>query len=142
MLEFFPGMPVAPKMLIGWRRFSLDTETTHVRPRWAELVGISLAWDDARAWYLPLRAPAGERHLDPAPTLAALKPIFADPAIEKIGQNLKFDVIVLRSAGIELAGVAFDTMVASYLLEAGRGTTISTSWLEPIWDARRAKSRT
>ena len=49
-----------------------------------------------------------------------LKPILEDPAIEKIGQNLKYDMIVLRAAGIEVAGVAFDTMVASYLLEAGR----------------------
>ena len=52
--------------------------------------------------------------------MAALKPILEDPAVEKIGQNLKYDMIVLREAGIEMAGVAFDTMVASYLLEAGR----------------------
>jgi DNA polymerase-1 len=101
------------------RRFSLDTETTHIRPRWAELVGVSLAWDETNAWYLPLRGPEGDRHLDPAATLAAVKPILEDRTIEKIGQNLKFDMLVLRSAGIELAGVAFDTMVASYLLEAG-----------------------
>ena len=66
------------------------------------------------------RAAGGEAHLDAAATLAALKPILEDPAVEKIGQNLKYDMIVLRAAGIELAGVAFDTMVASYLLEAGR----------------------
>ena len=103
------------------------------------MVGISLAWNETDAWYLPLRGPEGDRHLDPAATLAALKPIFEDPAVEKIGQNLKYDMLVLRSAGIELAGVAFDTMVASYLLEAGRGTTTSTSWPEPTWDAKRAK---
>ncbi len=49
-----------------------------------------------------------------------MKPILEDPAREKIGQNLKYDMIVLRGAGIAVAGVAFDTMVASYLLEAGR----------------------
>ncbi len=102
------------------RSFSLDTETTSILPRWAKLVGMSLAWNDGEAWYLPLRAPEGERHLDPASTLAALKPILEDPAVEKIGQNLKYDMIVLRGAGVELAGVSFDTMVASYLLEAGR----------------------
>ena len=102
------------------KSFSLDTETTSVWPRWAKLVGMSLAWNDHEAWYLPLRAPAGEPHLDAAATLAALKPILEDPTVEKIGQNLKYDMIVLRAAGIELAGVAFDTMVASYLLEAGR----------------------
>ena len=81
---------------------------------------MSLAWNDREAWYLPLRAPEGERHLDPATTLAALKPILEDPAVEKIGQNLKYDMIVLRAAGIDVAGVGFDTMIASYLLEAGR----------------------
>ena len=71
-------------------------------------------------WYLPLRAPPGERHLEPQATLDALRPVLEDPAIEKIGQNLKYDMIVLRAAGVELAGVAFDTMVASYLLDAGQ----------------------
>ena len=53
-------------------------------------------------------------------TLAALRPMLEDPAIEKVGQNLKYDRIVLRDAGIELAGTPFDTMVASYLLDAGQ----------------------
>lgn len=102
------------------KSFSVDTETTDVRPRWAKLVGMSLAWNEHEAWYLALRAPEGQRHLDLAATLAALKPVLEDPTVEKIGQNLKYDMIVLRGEGIELAGVAFDTMVASYLLEAGR----------------------
>ncbi|MBN1396254.1 MAG: DNA polymerase I [Pirellulales bacterium] len=99
---------------------SIDTETTDVRPRWAKLVGVSMAWNDAEAWYLPLRAPPGEPHLDAEETIAALKPVLEDPNVEKIGQNLKYDMIVLRAAGVRLAGVAMDTMVASYLLEAGR----------------------
>ena len=99
---------------------SLDTETTDVRPRWAEIVGYSFAWRDNEAWYLPVRAPEGERCLDPQTTLEALRPVLEDPEIGKIGQNLKYDMIVLRSAGVELAGVTFDTMVADYLLEAGR----------------------
>ena len=108
------------------KRISLDTETadvwetTHVWPRWAELVGLSFAWNDHEAWYLPVRAPYGEWHLDGQETLQALRPILEDPAVEKIGQNLKYDMIVLRAAGINVAGVAFDTMVASYLLDAGR----------------------
>lgn len=99
---------------------SIDTETTDIRPRWAKLVGISMSWNDAEAWYLPLRSPEGEAHLDPVETIAALKPILEDPAIGKIGQNIKYDMIVLRSAGIHLAGTVMDTMVASYLLEAGQ----------------------
>jgi len=99
---------------------SLDTETTSIWPRWAELVGYSFAWKDDEAWYLPVRAPEGEPCLDAQATLESLRPILEDPTVEKIGQNLKYDMIVLRSAGVELAGVAFDTMVADYLLEAGQ----------------------
>ncbi len=99
---------------------SLDTETTSVWPRWAELVGFSFAWNDHEAWYLPVRAPAGERCLDLQTALDALRPVLQDPAVQKVGQNLKYDMIVLRGAGIELAGLAFDTMVASYLLDAGQ----------------------
>jgi DNA polymerase I len=83
-------------------------------------VGMSFAWNDREAWYLPFRTPPGEPHLDQFTCLAALKPILEDPAIAKIGQNLKYDMIVLRTVGVELQGIAFDTMVASYLLEAGR----------------------
>ena len=67
-----------------------------------------------------LRAPPGQCHLDPSATLEALRPVLEDPAIGKIGQNLKYDMIVLRTAGVALAGMTFDTMVASYLLDAGR----------------------
>jgi len=110
------------------KRISLDTETrliagaetTAVWPRWAEIVGYSFAWRDGEAWYLPVRAPEGEPHLDPVETLEALRPALEDPAVGKIGQNLKYDMIVLRTAGVALAGLEFDTMLADYLLEAGR----------------------
>lgn len=116
--------PEALTSLIGEMRqqeqISIDTETTHIWPRWAELVGISLAWNENQAYYLPLRGPEGARLLDPHATLDALRPILEDPAIGKLGQNLKYDRIVLRAAGVELRGDAFDTMVASYLLDAGQ----------------------
>jgi DNA polymerase-1 len=99
---------------------SIDLETTHVWPRWAQIVGFSLAWNDDEAYYVPVCGPAGERCLDRGHTLELLRPILEDAAIEKTGQNLKYDMIVLRSAGVAMAGVAFDTMVASYLLEAGQ----------------------
>ena len=107
--------------------FSLDTETRNISeqwsskvwPRWAEIVGLSFAWQADEAWYLPIRGPRGDRCLDPDTTLESLRPILEDPEIGKIGQNLKYEMIVLRSAGVRLAGVEFDTMVASYLLEAG-----------------------
>ena len=108
------------EQLAAQRRIAVDLETTAIWPRWAEIVGFSLGWREDEAWYLPIRAPAGERHLDPKQTIDALRPILENPAIEKVGQNLKYDMIVLRGAGIEMAGVAFDTMVASYLLDAGQ----------------------
>jgi DNA polymerase I len=100
--------------------FSFDTETTDVRPRFAELVGMSFAWNENEAWYLAIRGPEDEQHLDLYETLANLKPILENPAIEKIGQNLKYDILVLRGAGVELRGTTFDSMIADYLLDAGR----------------------
>jgi DNA polymerase-1 len=102
------------------KRVSLDLETTSIWPRWAEIVGYAFAFSDDEAWYLPVRAPEGERRLDPQTTLERLRPVLEDPSVEKIGQNLKYDMIVLRTAGVRLSGVTFDTMVASYLLDAGR----------------------
>jgi DNA polymerase-1 len=105
--------------LVNAKLISVDTETTHVMPRWAEIVGLSFAISPGEAFYVPIRGPADEAVLDPASALAALKPVLENPAIAKIGQNLKYDMIVLRSASIELQGTAFDTMIASYLLDAG-----------------------
>jgi DNA polymerase-1 len=101
------------------KRTSLGTETTHNAPRFAEIVGFSFAWKEGESYYVPVRAPDGEPRLDAAQTLEALRPILENPAIEKVGQNLKYDVVVLRRAGVELRGGCFDTMVASYLLDAG-----------------------
>jgi len=109
--------------LVGYlakqRLFSIDLETTHLWPRWAEIVGYALATEDHQVWYIPVRSPPGDAKLDPQLVLERLRPILENPAVEKIGQNLKYDMVVLRSAGVELAGVGFDTMVASYLLEPG-----------------------
>ncbi|MEA1950167.1 MAG: DNA polymerase I, partial [Planctomycetota bacterium] len=114
--------------MISQDRISIDTETTSVWPRWAEIVGYSFAWKDNEAWYVPVRAPAGEPCLNPDQTLAALRPVLEDADIEKVGQNLKYDMIVLRSAraqtddestGLSMAGLGFDSMLADYLLEAG-----------------------
>jgi len=100
------------------RRFAFDTETTHMNPAWARLVGMSFSWKTRTGWYLPL-AGVG-RTLPREPTLAALRPIMADPDIEKIGQNIKYDLVVLAHHGVPVAGVAFDTMVASFVLDSGR----------------------
>lgn len=106
--------------------FSVDTETisrfsnfSATQPRAAQIVGLSFCWSDHEAWYLPILAPLGEETFDAQTIFARLKPILENSAIRKIGQNLKYDKVVLRGAGIELAGLAFDTMLADYLLHSG-----------------------
>lgn len=106
----------------GEGRLSIDTETTSVDPMAAELVGISLAVHPGRACYIPLghNLAPGEKQADRGEILAALAPVLADPAIAKIGQNLKYDLTVLARAGLLVNNVAFDAMVASYLLGPGK----------------------
>ncbi|MDZ4781709.1 MAG: DNA polymerase I [Planctomycetia bacterium] len=98
---------------------SFDTETTHVNPAHADLVGFSFAWEPGKAFYVPVRGPAGDRVIEPSVALETLRPVLENDAIKKLGQNLKYDIVALRTAGAELRGVAADTMVASYLLDAG-----------------------
>jgi DNA polymerase-1 len=99
--------------------FCLDTETTALDPLRASLVGLSFCWKEGEAYYLPLRGPIGARILDPTPTLEALRPILEGPKAEKIGQNIKYDLLAFQRAGVSLGGPLTDTMVLSYLLESG-----------------------
>ncbi len=91
--------------------FALDTETTSLDPLTADLVGISLAWQEGKAYYLPM-----QRHRR---WVSALKAIFEDTDIPKYGHNLKFDYAVLKGAGITVAPLSVDSMLASYLLNPG-----------------------
>ncbi len=100
-------------------RFCFDTETTSVEPIRADLVGLSFSWNAGEAYYIPVRGPEGSRTLDEKATLAALKPMLTDPNVEKIGQNAKYDMLVLDRHGIVVGGPVTDTMVLSYLLESG-----------------------
>ncbi|HEX9282326.1 MAG TPA: DNA polymerase I [Gemmatimonadales bacterium] len=110
---------------------ALDTETTSIDPMRAELVGMSLAAAPGRSWYFPFAhvAPDGElaggvppRNLPPlgSAALAPLHDLLADPAVPKAGHNVKYDWLVLRRAGVELGGVAYDSMLASFVLDPGR----------------------
>lgn len=101
------------------KRIVLDTETTSINPRFAEIVGYSFAWEPGIAYYVPVRAPGGEPQIAPDVARDILRPVLENPAVQKVGQNLKYDMVVLRTAGIELQGAAFDTMVADYLLDPG-----------------------
>ncbi len=101
---------------------SLDTETTALDPMQAELVGLSFSVEPHTAYYLPLghTCPGVPQQLPRKETLAKLKVLLEDPRVRKIGQNLKYDVLVLRHAGIEVRGISFDTMIASYLLNPSK----------------------
>jgi DNA polymerase-1 len=102
---------------------SLDTETDSPFPTRARLVGMSFAIKAGEAFYLPLGhdymgAPA---QVPKSTAFNLLRGILADPDIRKIGQNIKYDSIVLRREGLELRGIDLDTMVLSYLLEPNWG---------------------
>lgn len=89
----------------------VDTETTGLRPRWDELCGIALSIAEGTGVYVPVRLPAGESHCAAATVVEALRPLLEDAGIPKVLHNAKFDIQVLRQAGIELRGLADDTMI-------------------------------
>ena len=101
-------------------RFAFDLETTSLDPLRAEIVGIAFATEPGRAWYVPVGHSPADRNLPLATVVAGLKPIFEDPDRPKLGQNVKYDMVALGRAGIELEGVVADTMLAAYLLDPAR----------------------
>jgi len=102
------------------KEFAIDTETTSIEYMQAELVGISLCLVPGEACYIPLmhRYENAPRQLDKATVLAALKPVLEDPAIGKIGQNIKYDAHIFIGEGIRMRGIAHDTMLESYVLNS------------------------
>ena len=98
---------------------AVDTETTSLRPVDAELCGLSFSYGAGSAWYVGVRSRVAPM-LDPLVTIETLRPVLEDPAIRKVGQNLKYDITVLAGAGIELRGELFDTMIAASLLNPER----------------------
>jgi DNA polymerase-1 len=105
-------------------RFAVDTETDHVDPLRARLVGISLAWEEGKGVYVPLG-----HDYDGAPEQLALAevqkrlgPLLADPEFPKFAQNLIYDAHVLGRHGLTVVGWDLDTMVAAFLLDSGRSS--------------------
>lgn len=92
---------------------SLDTETTSTNPMEAELVGLSFAVEPKKAFYVPV--PANRE--DAVNLVKIFKPLYENEEIVKVGQNIKYDMEVLRNYGIELKGPMFDTMIAHYVLQ-------------------------
>ncbi|MCC7389565.1 MAG: DNA polymerase I [Phycisphaerales bacterium] len=105
---------------------AVDTETTSLRPVQANLCGLSFAVTPGEAWYVPVRSPDPASHLNEQTVLHALRPILEDATIPKLGHNIKYDILVLRRAGVELRGHLAehggDSMIASYLIDASRSS--------------------
>ena len=124
--------------LKGAKEFAIDFETTSYDPMIAEPVGVSFCWEEKKAYYVPFHVgvtkigtatyfPTAKRpkKIGRCPYflsyfLERLKPILEDENIGKIGQNIKYEILILKNQGIELKGVLFDTMVASYLLNPSK----------------------
>jgi len=100
-------------------RLAVDTETTSADPVRAELVGISLCCQEGDPCYIPVGHTYGEQ-LSKEEALAVLRPTLEDESIEKFGQNIKYDWIVLKKESVEVKGIICDTMLASYILDPTR----------------------
>jgi DNA polymerase I len=146
------GIPALVEQLRRAPLIGLDAETSSIEPHDADLIGLSLAASPDEVWYLPFghRPPGGELAA-PAPVtnlpslrdprLAPLVALLSDPAVPKAGHNIKYDWQVLRQAGVELAGVTYDSMLASFVLDPGRRShAIDTLSLEHLGRGMRQYS--
>ncbi len=99
---------------------AFDTETTSLNYMQADIVGVSFAVEPGVAAYVPLAHdyPGAPEQLDRGTVLRLLTPLLSDPKVSKVGQNLKYDRNVLANYGIDLAGIAHDSMLESYVLES------------------------
>ncbi|MCA9080345.1 MAG: DNA polymerase I, partial [Planctomycetaceae bacterium] len=101
------------------KKLCVDLETTSLNPIEADIVGWALCWESDTGYYLPVDGPPGQQTLDPQLVLSTLKPILEDPEREILNQNIKYDMLVLRRAGVRLQGLGLDPMIGDYLLDAG-----------------------
>ncbi|AXY57737.1 DNA polymerase I [Acinetobacter chinensis] len=108
------------KRLSTEKRFAIDTETTSLDYRVAEMVGFSVAFDANDAYYIPLAHDyeGAPEQLNREFIIQQIKPILEDASVEKIGHHLKYDAHIFENHGIHLQGWYFDTMLASYVLNA------------------------
>ncbi|WP_412561784.1 DNA polymerase I [Winogradskyella sp. MIT101101] len=100
------------KNLMNQTSVCFDTETTSINPLQAELVGIAFSWEAGKGFYVPFPEDKNEAQ----ELIEVLRPFFENESIEKIGQNLKYDIKVLAKYNVEVKGKLFDTMLAHYLI--------------------------
>lgn len=107
------GCRLLVRHLLEQENVSIDTETTGLNPLTAELVGISFSYEKGKAYYVPI-PPERDKALE---ILEVFRPFFENTHTGKTGQNIKYDMKVLRRYGVEIKGKIFDTMIAHYLLQ-------------------------
>ena len=100
-------------ILASQKEIALDTETTGIEPMEAELVGFSFSYQPNEAFYIPV----SENKEEAKKIVEKFKPVFENPEIIKIGQNIKYDIIILKRYGINIKGPLFDTMIAHYVIQ-------------------------
>ena len=122
-------------------QISFDTETTDISPRCAEIVGYSFAWKPGEAFYVPVRGPEGDRVLDPARHAEALQPDPRKPGHrqDRPEPEVRHDRAAQRRASSS-RGIAFDTMIADYLLDAGERTHNLDDLAQQYLDHERSRS--
>jgi DNA polymerase-1 len=105
------------QVLAAAKCLAVDTETTGVDPLRSELVGISLSVAEGQGYYIPIGHRTGETQLPIDQVSSALLPAFTDPKLPKYGHNVKYDLLALRRAGLDLAPIVNDTMIAGFLVD-------------------------
>jgi DNA polymerase-1 len=117
--ELVAEMAAAPAIAV-------DTETTSLRPMQAQICGLSFSTKAGAGWYVPVRSCSPGEHLDEKTVLEGVRPILEDAGKPKLGHNIKYDMLVLRRAGVELRGHlaegGCDSMIASFLIDASRSS--------------------
>ena len=139
------------KAMAKRKAFVFDTETTSREPMRADLVALTIGFGDGEASYVPVgHAPRleEEAQLSLDTVMQRLAPLLEDETIEKTGHNLKFDIVALAQHGVSLRGVAFDTMIAAFLVGEGGASSraeegaLALSWLAPRRFGREVQDRT
>ncbi len=105
--------------LLKQKEICIDLETTSVDAMQAEIVGWAVSHEAGTAYYIPVDGPAGQKTLDSQEVIEAFRPVMENPEIAISNQNIKYDMLVWRRHGLEIATIGMDPMVGHYLLDAG-----------------------